>query len=168
MLEWTYEEPGNEWVGAGSATSEALSEIGLTVWIEKREKKMPETMTREMAIEMMAYYDTLVEHAWVDIKQWAEDGDKECIARLEHKESTEFVWSLLQDDIIGDGANASVVANPIPAEAEAELVRQLAVRLALPLETVQKQVGRLMQEGLIQPVPVAEGFQWQWQDSPLR
>lgn len=122
------------------------------------------TMTREMAIEAMAYYNELVEHAWADIKQWAEDGDKECIARLEHKESTEFVWSLLQEGIIGDGAAVSTVTSPIPAEAEAELAKQLAGKLALPLEAVQRQVGRLVQERSIHPVPVAEGFQWQWSD----
>jgi len=127
-----------------------------------------ETMSREMATEAMAYYDELVGHAWADIKQWAEDGDKGCIARLENKESAEFVWNLLQEDIIGDGATASAVTSPIPAEAEAELTRQLASRLALPPETVQRQIGRLVQEGLIQLVPVAEGFQWKWSDGSIR
>jgi radical SAM superfamily enzyme YgiQ (UPF0313 family) len=120
------------------------------------------TMTREMAIEAMAYYDTLVEQAWEDIKQWAEEGNKECIARLESKESIEFVWKLFQEDIIGDGAAAGVCS--IPAEAEAELAGQLAGRLALPLETVQRQVGRLVQQNLIQPVPAAGGYQWQWSE----
>ena len=124
-----------------------------------------ETMTREMAIEAMAYYDELVEHAWADIKQWAADGNKDCIARLEHKESTEFAWSLLQEDIITDGAMTSAVTSPIPADAEAELAKQVAEKMALPLETVQRQVGRLVQEGLIQSVPVSEGFRWQWSDS---
>ena len=123
-------------------------------------------MTREMAIEAMAYYDTLVEQAWEDIKQWAEEGNKECITRLKNKESTEFVWRLLQEDIVGDGAAASV--GTLPAAAEAELAGQLAGRLALPLETVQRQVGRLVQQGLIQPVSATEGFQWQWGDGPVR
>ncbi|HEY41476.1 MAG TPA: radical SAM protein [Dehalococcoidia bacterium] len=121
-----------------------------------------DTMTREMAAEAMAYYDTLVEHAWKDIRQWAEEGNKDCIARLEHKASMDFVWSLLQGDVIGDGTAASVVAGSIPAEAEAELAGQLTTRLSLPYDLVQQQVGRLVQEGLIQPVPVDGGFQWQW------
>jgi radical SAM superfamily enzyme YgiQ (UPF0313 family) len=125
-----------------------------------------ETMTQGMAIEAMAYYDMLVEHAWADIRQWAADGNKECIARLENKASTEFVWSLLQEDVIGDSAAAGV--GPIPTEAEAELTRQLSTRLALPLETVQRQLGRLVQQGLIQTVPVAGGFQWRWSDGPVR
>ncbi len=125
-----------------------------------------EDMTREMAIEAMAYYDTLVEQAWADIKQWAEEGSKECIARLEQKASMEFVWKLLQEDIIADGAVADV--GTVTAEAEAELVRQLSFKIALPLETVQRQVGRLVQGGLIQPVPVDGGYHWQWGNGTVR
>ena len=35
-------------------------------------------------------------------------------------------------------------------------------------EAVQRQVGRLVQEGLIQPVAVAGGFQWQWSNGSSR
>jgi radical SAM superfamily enzyme YgiQ (UPF0313 family) len=122
------------------------------------------SMTKEMAIEAMAYYDTLVEQAWADIKRWADEGNKDCIARLEHKASTEFAWKLLQEDIIGDGATARAVTGTVPVEAEAELAGQLACRLALPPDMVQQQVRKLVQEGLIQPVPVDGGFQWQWSD----
>ncbi len=157
----------------GTALYEKAADYGLRIlshdWADydaNRPIVETENMTREMAIEAMAYYDTLVEHAWDDIKQWAEEGNRECITRLEHKANMEFVWKLLQEDIIGDGAAAN--AGPIPTEAEAELVRQLSCKMALPLETVQQQVGKLVQEGLIQPVPVGGGFQWQWGNGPVR
>lgn len=126
-----------------------------------------ETMTREMAQEAINYYNDLLEDAWTEIKRGAAEGNQEWIARLEQKESIGFIWSLLQEDIFDDMCTASAVTGPNPAEAEAQLAHQIAGRLALPDDTVQRQVRRLVQEGLIHLVPESEGFRWQWQDSPV-
>jgi anaerobic magnesium-protoporphyrin IX monomethyl ester cyclase len=127
-----------------------------------------ENMTREMAQEAINYYDDLLEDAWAEIRRGAEEGNQEWIARLEQKESIGFIWSLLQEDIFDDTCTASVVTSSGPAEAEAQLAHQIAGRLALPDDAVQRQVRRLVQEGLIHLVPEAEGFRWRWQDSPVR
>ncbi|HEY32116.1 MAG TPA: radical SAM protein [Dehalococcoidia bacterium] len=125
-----------------------------------------ENMTREMAQEAINYYDDLLEDAWAEIKRGAEEGNQEWIARLEQKEIIGFVWSLLQEDIFDDTCPASAFTSPGATEAEAELARRLADKLALPDDTVRRQVRRLVQEGLIHPVPEVEEFHWRWQDSP--
>ena len=125
-----------------------------------------ENMTREMAQEAINYYDDLLEDAWVEIERGAAEGNQEWIARLEQKESIGFIWSLLQEDIFDDTCPDSAVTSAGPAEAEAELARHLAGKLALPDDVVRRQVSRLVQEGLIHLVPEAECFRWRWQDSP--
>jgi anaerobic magnesium-protoporphyrin IX monomethyl ester cyclase len=127
-----------------------------------------ETMTREMAQEAINYYDDLLEDAWAEIKRGAAEGNQEWIARLAQKESIGFIWGLLQEDIFDNTCPASAVTSPGSAEAEAELAHKLADKLALPDDTVRRQVRRLVQEGLIHLVPEAEGFRWRWQDSPVR
>ncbi|UCB43222.1 MAG: cobalamin-dependent protein [Dehalococcoidales bacterium] len=127
-----------------------------------------ENMSREMAQEAIDYYDELLEDAWAEIERGAEEGNQEWIARLKQKESIGFIWGLLQEDIFDDTCPASAVNSAGSAEAEAELARRLADKLVMPDDVVQRQVRRLVQEGLIHLVPEAEGYRWRWSDSPAR
>jgi anaerobic magnesium-protoporphyrin IX monomethyl ester cyclase len=158
----------------GTELYEKADELGLRIfsndWADfdaNRPIVETENMSREMATEAINYYNELLEDAWKEIEKGAEEGNQEWIARLAQKESIGFIWGLLQEDIFDDTCPASAVTSPNASEAEAELAHKLADKLALPDDTVRRQVRRLVEEGLIHLVPEAEGFRWRWQDSPV-
>jgi anaerobic magnesium-protoporphyrin IX monomethyl ester cyclase len=57
-------------------------------------------MSTEMVKEAMSFYNKGIEAAWDDIKNRAKDGDAGCAEIIEGKERNEFVWALLQGDVI--------------------------------------------------------------------
>lgn len=123
------------------------------------------TMCPQMVEETMGTCDQAVEQAWKDIRRQAEAGDAECVERLEGKKSQEFVWSLLQADVIeGVGRMASAAALS-PANAEAELARRVSRKLALPLEAVAEHIGGLVEGGLLQLEPGGSSLRWRWSES---
>jgi len=123
------------------------------------------TMGPQMVEETMASYDRAVEQAWEDIRCQAEAGDAQCSERLEGKESQEFVWSLLQGDVIEGVGRVAAATALNPADAEAELARRVSRKLALPLEVVQEQMGKLVEGGLLQLEPGGSSPRWRWSDS---
>jgi len=123
------------------------------------------TMSQEMAREAMADYDEVTESAWKEVKRRAEAGDVQYIQRLQKGESQEFVWSLLQGDVIDKLGKMGAAAALDPADAEAELVSRVSRKLALPFDKVQPQVTKLVQKGLLRLSPGVDGLHWQWSAS---
>jgi len=123
-------------------------------------------MPREMVKEAMSIYDRGIEAAWDDIGQRAKVGDADCAEIIEGKERDEFVWTLLQGDVIeGLGGMASDTALN-PSNAEAELVGRVSRNLGLDIKTAQRRMGELIARGVLQLEPKGNGLRWQWTDTP--
>ncbi len=122
------------------------------------------TMSREMAREALALYDEVIESAWKEVRRRAEAGDVQYVQRLQKGESQEFVWKLLQGDVIEKLGKVGAAVLREPAEAEPELARCISRKLAWPLERVQPQVTRLVQQGLLQLSQSTDGLHWHWSD----
>jgi radical SAM superfamily enzyme YgiQ (UPF0313 family) len=123
------------------------------------------TMSREMVKETISIYDRGIEAAWDDIKRRAENGDAECAEIMEGKETNEFVWTLLQGDIIEKlGAIVSVgAANR--GDAEAELAHRVSQKLSLDVEVARRRIGELIANGALQLESKGNGWRWQWTDT---
>jgi radical SAM superfamily enzyme YgiQ (UPF0313 family) len=123
------------------------------------------TMSTEMVKEAMSIYDRGIEAAWDDIKRRAKDGDVQCAEIIEGKAREEFVWTLLQRDIIeGLGVIASNTALT-PGSAEAELARRVSRKLGVNIEVVQRRMGELRAKGVLRLEPKGNGLRWQWRDT---
>jgi anaerobic magnesium-protoporphyrin IX monomethyl ester cyclase len=123
------------------------------------------TMTREMVKEAMSIYDRGIEAAWDDIKRRAKDGDAECVEMIEGKARNEFVWALLQGDVIeGIGGMASA-ATLNPGNAKAELARRVCQRLGIDPEVARRRMGELITKGVLRLEPKGNGLRWQWTDT---
>jgi radical SAM superfamily enzyme YgiQ (UPF0313 family) len=123
------------------------------------------TMSTEMVKEAMSIYDRGIEAAWDDIKRRAKDGDAQCAEILEGKAREEFVWTLLQGDVIeGLGGMASAAALN-PGNAEAELARRVSRKLGVDIEVAQRRMGELIAKGVLQLEPKGNGLRWQWSDT---
>jgi len=123
------------------------------------------TMTREMVKEAMSIYDRGIEAAWDDIGQRAKVGDADCAEIIEGKERDEFVWTLLQGDVI-EGLGRVVSATALnPSDAEAELVGRVSRNLGLDIKTAQRRMGELIARGVLQLEPKGNGLRWQWTDT---
>ena len=120
------------------------------------------TMSTEMVKEAMSIYDRGIEAAWDDIKHRAKDGDAQCAEILEGKAREEFVWTLLQGDVIeklGGMASAAVLN---PGNAEAELARRVSRKLGVDIEVAQRRMGELIAKGVLQLETKGNGLRWQW------
>ena len=124
------------------------------------------TMSAGMAARAMADYDEVIEQVWCDIRRSAEAGDERSIARLEDKESREFIWSLLQGDVIDTPMAVDVTRGLDPGEAERELVGRIARAQGQPRELVQRQLRKLIERDLLQVHREGGGFCWQWREGP--
>jgi radical SAM superfamily enzyme YgiQ (UPF0313 family) len=123
------------------------------------------TMSTEMVKEAMSFYNRGIEAAWDDIKRRARDGDAECTEIIEGKERNEFVWALLQGDIIeklGGMASAAILN---PGNAESELARRVSEKLGIHIALGQRRVGELTAKGVIQLESKGNGLRWQWTDT---
>jgi len=123
------------------------------------------TMSKEMIKEAMAIYDRGIEDAWDDIKRRAKDGDAQCAEIIEGKAREEFVWTLLQGDIIeGLGGMASVTTLN-PSNAKTELARRVSRKLGLDIEVAQRRMGELIAKGVLRLEPKGNSLRWQWSDT---
>ena len=123
------------------------------------------TMSGEMVKEAMSIYDRGIEAAWDNIKQRAKDGDAECAGIMDGKERNEFVWALLQGDVIeklGGMASAGILN---PGDAQAELARRVSQRLDIDTVLTQRRMGELIARGALQLQSEGNGLRWQWTDS---
>jgi anaerobic magnesium-protoporphyrin IX monomethyl ester cyclase len=121
------------------------------------------TMSREMSRQAMARFDEIIDEAWKEVRRRAEAGDVQFIQRLQKGESQQFVWKLLQGDVIEKLGKVSTATPREPVETD--LALRLSRRLALPFDTVQPQVDLLVQNGLLQLGQGTDGLHWQWSSS---
>jgi anaerobic magnesium-protoporphyrin IX monomethyl ester cyclase len=122
------------------------------------------TMSTEMVNEAMSIYNRGIEDAWDDIKRRAKDGDAQCAEIIEGKERDEFVWALLQGDVIeklGGMASAALSLG----NAEAELARRISQKLGIDIEVARRRVGELVARGVLQLESKGIGLRWQWADT---
>jgi anaerobic magnesium-protoporphyrin IX monomethyl ester cyclase len=123
------------------------------------------TMSTEMVKEAMSIYNRGIEAAWDDIKRRAKDGDAQCAEILEGKARDEFVWALLQGDVIeGLGGMATDTAQN-PGNAEAELARRVSQKLGVDIAVAQRRMGELIAKGVLRLEPKGNGLRWQWTDT---
>jgi len=124
------------------------------------------TMSREMVKEAMSIYNRGIEAAWDDIKEQAKDGDAQCAEIIEGKERGEFVWALLQGDVIeklGGMASAAILG---PGNGESELARRVSEKLGIDIALGRRRIGELIAKGVLQLEPKGrDGLQWQWADT---
>jgi len=123
------------------------------------------TMSKEMVKEAMSIYDRGIEVAWDDIKRRAKDGDAECAEIIEGKERDEFVWTLLQGDVIEKLGGMAPAAAINPSNPESELARRVSRKLDLDIEVAQRRMGELIAKGVLQLEPKGNGLRWQWSDT---
>jgi len=122
-------------------------------------------MTREMVKEAMSIYDRGIEEAWDDIRRRAKDGDSQCADMIEGKAKEQFVWALLQRDVVeGLGGMASATAQN-PGSAEAELARRVSRKLGVNIDVARRWMGELITKGVLQLEPKGNGLRWQWSDT---
>jgi len=123
------------------------------------------TMSREMVKEAMSIYDRGIEAAWDDIKRRAKEGDAECAEIIAGKARNEFVWALLQGDVIetlGGMASAAILN---PGDAESQLARRVSQKLGIDIGLTQQRIGELIARGVLQLESKGNGLRWQWTDT---
>jgi radical SAM superfamily enzyme YgiQ (UPF0313 family) len=115
------------------------------------------SMSPKMVLEIMAEYDQAVAYAWGDIRRRAEAGDLLCEEEVRQKASMEFVWRLLKSDVIERLGRIRDVGDPLQ-----QLAQKVSQRLAVPLDVAQREMGRLVGQGLLKSELVNGGFVWKW------
>ncbi len=123
------------------------------------------TMSKETVREAMSIYDRGIEVAWDDIKRQAKDGDTSCAEIIEGKEREQFVWTLLQEDVIEGLGEMPKAATVNPRDAEAELTRRVSRKLGVDIEVAQRRMGELIAKGVLRLEPRGNGLRWQWSDT---
>jgi anaerobic magnesium-protoporphyrin IX monomethyl ester cyclase len=123
------------------------------------------TMSTEMVKEAMSIYDRGIEAAWDDIKLRAKDGDIQCAEIIEGKEREQFVWALLQKDVIEKLEGLALATALNPSNAEAELARQVSRKLGVDIGVTQQWMGELINKGVLRLEPKGNGLRWQWSDT---
>ena len=119
-------------------------------------------MSSQMAIEAMAFYEEVIEKAWLEIRRRAEAGDERFIARLEGEESREFIWSLIQGDVIESPGAAQAVTDADAAEGE--LVLRITQALGQSADVVQRQVRNLVEKEFLRLYREGDGYCWRWSE----
>ena len=122
------------------------------------------TMSRAMVKEAISIYDRGIEAAWDNIKSQAKHGDKQSAEIIEEKERNEFVWALLQGDVI-EKAGDVVSGKLNHGSAESELAHQVAQKLDIEVEATQQWIGELIAKGVLQLESRENGLCWQWKDT---
>lgn len=119
-------------------------------------------MSPQMASEAMAFYEEVIEKAWHEIRRRAEAGDERFIARLKGEESREFIWSLIQGDVVESlGAVKAVTDADV---SEGELVHRITQALGQSSDIVQRQVRNLVERELLRLYREDDGYCWRWSD----
>jgi len=148
----------------GTALYENAADHGLCIltsdWAEfdaNRPIVETPTMSAAMAAAAMANYDEMIEQVWEHIKRGAAAGDETCIARLEGEDGRQFIWRLLQEDVI-EPSGAAGTSGRKPGDAEDELASHIAHALDQPQERVRAHVRKLVDRGILRPGE--EGWAW--------
>jgi anaerobic magnesium-protoporphyrin IX monomethyl ester cyclase len=123
------------------------------------------TMSKEMVKEAMSIYDRGIEDAWNDIKRCAEQGDASCAQMIEGKEREQFVWTLLQRDVIEGLREVSKATIENTDEAEAELARRVFLKLGTGTEATRRRLKELITKRVLRLGSNQNGLRWQWADA---
>jgi len=123
------------------------------------------TMSREMVKEAMSIYDRGIEAAWDNIKQRAKDGDVECAEIMDGKERNEFVWALLQGDVIERLGGIASAAASNDGGAQFELVHQVSQKLGVDIEATRRWIGELRAKEVLRLESRGNGLRWHWSDT---
>jgi len=123
------------------------------------------TMSKEMVEEAMSIYDRGIEAAWDNIKSQAKDGDAQSAEIIEGKERNEFVWTLLQGDVIEKLGGTASVAALNDSSAESELAHRVSRKLGIDIETTQRWMGELIAKRVLRLESRGNGLRWQWSDA---
>jgi len=123
------------------------------------------TMSQEMVKEAMAIYDQGIQAAWDDISRQAKDGDPQCTDIIEGKERNEFVWTLLQGDVIEKLGGIASTAALNSSSAESELGHRVSQKLGIDIEATQRWMGELIAKGVLRLESRGNGLRWQWSDT---
>jgi len=122
------------------------------------------TMSPDMVREVMAVCERNLENARKYIRRLADAGDPEYTQRIEEEESRNFVWRLLNGDVVERLGRVAVATAIHSSVAEAELVQRVARRVDLPFEMVQQRVGKLVADDLLRLESGDDGMRWRWSD----
>jgi len=123
------------------------------------------TMSQEMVKEAMAIYDQGIQAAWDDISRQAKDGDPQCTDIIEGKERNEFVWTLLQGDVIEKLGGIASAAALNSSSAESELAHRVSRKLGIDIEATRRRLGELIAKGVLRLESRGDGLRWQWSDT---
>jgi anaerobic magnesium-protoporphyrin IX monomethyl ester cyclase len=123
------------------------------------------TMSKEMVKEAMSIYDRGIEAAWDNIRRQAEHGDPQCTQMIEGKEREQFVWTLLQRDVVEGLREMPKAAIENSANAESELARRVSQKLGVDIEVAQRRMGELIAKGVLRLESKGNGLRWQWADT---
>jgi anaerobic magnesium-protoporphyrin IX monomethyl ester cyclase len=123
------------------------------------------TMSKEMVREAMSIYNRGIEAAWDNIKRQAKDGDTSCADMIEGKEREQFVWTLLQRDVIEGLGEMPKAATLNPGNTEAELGRRISRKLGVDIEVAQRRMSELIAKGVLRLELSGDGLQWRWSDA---
>jgi anaerobic magnesium-protoporphyrin IX monomethyl ester cyclase len=123
------------------------------------------TMSRDMVREAMSIYDRGIEAAWDNIKHRAEDGDPQCVEIIEGKERNEFVWNLLQGDVIEKLGGMASVGALNDSGAESELARRISRKLGVDIQATRRWMGELIAKGVLRLESRGNGLRWHWSDT---
>jgi anaerobic magnesium-protoporphyrin IX monomethyl ester cyclase len=123
------------------------------------------TMSKEMVREAMSIYNRGIEAAWDNIKRQAKDGDTSCADMIEGKEREQFVWTLLQRDVIEGLGEMPKAATLNPGNTEAELGRRISRKLGVDIEVAQRRMSELIAKGVLRLEPKGNSLRWQWSDT---
>jgi len=116
-------------------------------------------MSAEAVKEIMADYDKAIACAWEEMKCLAVAGDPRHKEVVKKKQTQEFVWRLIKDDVIEKLGRIKAHDAQDPM---AQLSLKISQRLAVPLDVAQQEVGRLVEQGLVKSELVNGGFVWKW------
>ncbi|MHC1578917.1 MAG: hypothetical protein ACXQTH_04190, partial [Dehalococcoidia bacterium] len=89
-------------------------------------------------------------------------GDAESAEIMELKEREQFVWSLLQGDVIeklGGMASAAILN---AEQAQAELARRVSQKLGVDTELAERSLGELIARRALELEARGNGLRWQW------
>ncbi len=110
--------------------------------------------------EIVAGYDRDIVLAWGSIREMAEAGDEACAQSLRVRQTSDFVWELLKGDLIESLGKTK--GSTRPQEAEEKLVEVLSPKVGASPDVARREIGKLLQKGLLKSEPSDNGFTWRW------
>ncbi len=116
--------------------------------------------TSPVVRQIVADYDHDIELAWGKIREMAGAGDEACARSLQVRQTGQFVWKLLRDDLIE--SLGSIRGTTSPREAAAKLVQSLSAKTGTPPDVTEHEVSRLLHKGLLKHTISNNSLTWQW------